>query len=721
MKNEIAVTRTATNTIEGNVSKLEKEKLEQDILIESMQANLKRLEQRCELFEAQRLAQAKQTKLARETLAQAANDMEAVNFEKKQLAQQWKSSLVAMARRDEALHATEEAVKELQERQLTLQGEIEGYRRGLKAEEDKATALARVSEKLDQDAKLVARQIQEKRHRGESLKEVIATHQGEIDRAQELERREAALRRKLEAESLELDRSIVKVNNSIHKMEAQLLDRVSEQMTLDKSVQKTKQATEQLRADIREQGMQSAMLQNEATKTQLNILYTTSHNTKLRETLNSLDDELQRKGLMIEKLELEIRRRNNEIEKQTVIVDRLNRQYDKITANMEDENTGPLEATIANLTKEVNSKQDEGQKLQRQWIGFQTELVDVVGQNNAVAEQVQQLKCEHAVLLQKRSRLDGQLHQHQQEIKHLNIQISSMHNEMTRLNKQIARNSTLQCALTQDNVDLETDIVSNLKALEGEASRMESNIDASKIEKQEILTSTFQAEAQVMLWERKIQLERETQATLDANADDATTNSMKVEVHRKAVRYDQLMKQQQKLVGDMGRAIDKRSFIEDRALAQAKKPSIPTEAALENAIRGLRQQVRQHERAAKASSDHIVQMQAEQVTIQCDINQRCSRMTELRSEDKRLSVELDVASKDRTKLLLRRRKLQRQSKHYEDLEAGKYRPIGTSDEVRKAIGKVEGQREKITSLVDTIKTELPHLSGEVCHIECMLE
>jgi hypothetical protein len=38
-------------------------------------------------------------------------------------------------------------------------------------------------------------------------------------------------------------------------------------------------------------------------------------------------------------------------------------------------NTGPLEATIHNLGKDIEAKGREGQDLQRRWITRQTELV----------------------------------------------------------------------------------------------------------------------------------------------------------------------------------------------------------------------------------------------------------------------------------------------------------------------------------------------------------
>lgn len=87
--------------------------------------------------------------------------------------------------------------------------------------------------------------------------------------------------------------------------------------------------------------------------------------------------------------QIEIRRRNDEVEKKTKEVDRLNKAYDKLTAAVVDENMGPLEATIANITKEIVAKSAEAKDLQRAWVTCQTELVGLINDNNGLAEKVQ--------------------------------------------------------------------------------------------------------------------------------------------------------------------------------------------------------------------------------------------------------------------------------------------------------------------------------------------
>jgi len=57
--------------------------------------------------------------------------MEGVHFEKKQLLAQWRSSLSAIQRRDEALAAVQDAIRQQQEQELAINTEMAGYRKDL--------------------------------------------------------------------------------------------------------------------------------------------------------------------------------------------------------------------------------------------------------------------------------------------------------------------------------------------------------------------------------------------------------------------------------------------------------------------------------------------------------------------------------------------------------------------------------------------------------------
>merc|ERR550514_2282569 len=137
MKSEIAVTRRATYKAEESITALESGKRSQDTLIDSLNERLRRAQEELAQNEAQLLAQRGETTAAAITLKEAATEMEAINFERKQLLQQWKSALIGMQRRDEALQATEDALLKQREQEMALDAEISGVKRAIQGEEER--------------------------------------------------------------------------------------------------------------------------------------------------------------------------------------------------------------------------------------------------------------------------------------------------------------------------------------------------------------------------------------------------------------------------------------------------------------------------------------------------------------------------------------------------------------------------------------------------------
>lgn len=96
----------ATYAAEQSVQRLEKGKKDQDLLIDHLHQQVRTQEQQIAIYTQQFENQQRETRAAREMLAEAQAEMEGVHFEKKQLTAQWQSSLIATQRRDEALRVS---------------------------------------------------------------------------------------------------------------------------------------------------------------------------------------------------------------------------------------------------------------------------------------------------------------------------------------------------------------------------------------------------------------------------------------------------------------------------------------------------------------------------------------------------------------------------------------------------------------------------------------
>ena len=64
-----------------------------------------------------------------------------------------------------------------------------------------------------------------------------------------------------------------------------------------------------------------------------------------------------------------------------------------------------------------------------------------------------------------------------------------------------------------------------------------------------------------MLWEKKIQLARETQAALDPNIGATEIKEMTAEIHRMKLRHESLLKLQEKMIAEMEKCVYRRESI----------------------------------------------------------------------------------------------------------------------------------------------------------------
>ncbi|KAK9829105.1 hypothetical protein WJX72_003917 [[Myrmecia] bisecta] len=711
MKNEIAVTRRATYAAEESVQRKEKQKKDQDLLIDNMHQQIKLQQHQLELYSAQFEAQQRETRAARETLADAAVEMENIHHEKKQLAAQWQSSLIAMQRRDEALKATEEAIRQQYEQERSIENEVQAYRKDIVKTQVKNEQLTAVLRKVEGEAQYLQTQNDTSKEKQEALQVTY----GKLQRS--LESTEADLNRSrqeakvLESERLAVDKAYVKISGDIKELEQQILGVLSNQTTSEKSSNKTAKDTQGLRQQVYDREMAAVQLQNELAKLEVDILNTESHNDRLVETLKLMDAELHDKMAVIGKYEADLKRRTDEIEKKTKEVDLLNRKYEKLVANMDPgENTGPLEATINNLNREIVRKGEEGRVLQRRWVGWQTELVGLQIENNKLAETLQRLKSEHTVMFQKRQRLNQQQEFVLREVKELDKGMAHLHTDMARFNALIANNVQLREALANDTFILEKQVVNELKDLELEAAKLTSQIEGARGEKRDVLARVVDTERAVLLWERKLQLEAEMAEVMDPTVGTDVVGAMRKEIHRMTLRLTELARMQERLIQEMERCIAKRDTItfKGRAATSKRTPEV-TETVLKKALGELERSVRDTKREARATDERLAQLDEERNQLADEVAASTGRCQELQQAEERLRAALDTMQNEKYKALVVTAAKQKVVKHLEQILSGTYKFRADPAQIDAELTKASQKQEKLRAAIEAFHASLPHL------------
>jgi len=142
---------------------------------------------------------------------------------------------------------------------------------------------------------------------------------------------------------------------------------------------------------------------------------------------------------------------------------------------------------------------------------------------------------------------------------------------MNKLNELKYRHKFATVNLQDTNFNIEIQFKQKLKELENESFRFENQITQLKEEKADILGEIVEAERQILLWERKITIEKEMQETLDPTIGQKELVAMKKEIHRMELRYDVLRKKQEAQIQQMEQLVFKRETIQLKYLPKVEK------------------------------------------------------------------------------------------------------------------------------------------------------
>jgi len=433
-----------------------------------------------------------------------------------------------------------------------------------------------------------------------------------------------------------------------------------------------------------------------------------------------LEKELQSRDTLIEKMQVDIRRRHDEIERKQKILDSLNRQFDAIIAaqgNDEGEHVGPLEATINNLSKSITQKSQENDALQREWIRLQTELVNSKNYTHEVEESIRELRAQCTILTQKRNRMLASTKQQREEIALLERNTQALHLEMKKLNTLAHKNAAAQESAANDTFNLENDLVKRLQERKREAVTLESKIDAIRLAKADILAEILEAERQVMFWEKKIQLAKETQKALDPTIGKEDINKMKREIYIMEQRLGNLQREQRRKVEEMQKLVDHRDVLRTKGAA--------VQAASKNGMKGttkvtvakenqrLATELNEKKGEAQMKERQIKECLANTEATSLEVEKVVAETAKLNEELAHAQHTIDLRAQERARALDDKARKQRTLQRYHNAEKGMYNLAMKPEEVEQEKRALDMKKRALVVAMQHLSQEYPMMAAEL--------
>ena len=171
VKSEIAVTKRVTYVAEKSMQTLEKHKQTQDLYVDKLNAQIRKLQEQLSLNKGQIENQIKETVDANAVVQDTVRELELIVVEKKQLMVQWKSSLAGLSRRDEALSQAQQTLAAAESAVHDYDVEIEATRRNIQLEQQQHETLVSMRDKLENELQWVEENLTKMRQEREQLQE----------------------------------------------------------------------------------------------------------------------------------------------------------------------------------------------------------------------------------------------------------------------------------------------------------------------------------------------------------------------------------------------------------------------------------------------------------------------------------------------------------------------------------------------------------------------
>jgi len=705
---QVAVIRRETYKSEQSATETELSKQEQDMYIDRLTNQIKTLHSEMELLEAQIQAQRIESKTARDALLQSSLEMEKINFERNQLIQDWKSSLIGIKLRSKTLSDLEAASSKQEETIRALQNEQNGIKAQIKDQQELNERNRGLQNKIQNRIQFLKNKIEQTKESREKLQETLKGLYSLIAEKEAYISRLIIDRNSAKGEYKLSQKGANEISNRIHEIEDQIIAHVTDQSNLKRDAIAAQSMIQRIREQIEQKDRELSDIQNEVMRLQIDHLNIGEQCQKFERALKDIVEELQAKDNLIAQYESQIRRNNVEIEKRQSEVDKLNRRYDDLVSAQNGEEYGPLERKIRQIQSKIQQTEEAAQENQALWLKKQTELVNLQKSCDEVENANVSQQAHIAVLSRKRDRTRNFLTQTEREIEKLQIQIRLLQREMSRLGEQLSSSVGAGSNLVEGNVNFEAEILEVLRRKEEEAAFAERQIEEVANKREELAEELMETEKSIMMWEKKLQLAREMKEALDPNYGASELKAMKKEVSRMELRLNQIKKQQENIVKEMEFALKRRKTIADRGAVQKRLNKDKTRADVVKGITELKRQAKHLNNETGQFDKNIEQDVEVQRELGAEIEQLAHIMRE--SQLKKAEIEVSIKNEEKSKLLHQTRleKLHQKSRLFQNTSQKTL--LKSTDAFESSFANVKHQESQLISLLDSLSNEFPHLA-----------
>ncbi|XP_068444609.1 coiled-coil domain-containing protein 40 isoform X2 [Clinocottus analis] len=704
LRSNVKVMKNAKYKAGVEKNQAENQKLKQDFYVECLTKDLERLTQQTAMYEAQTSAQTEETQAARDAHSEAEMEMESLMMTRKQLLQQWSSSLIGMKRRDEAFGAMQEAMRTVEHQVILLNSEIEGFKRSITEEQERNETLTMQLNWSQMEVATSKKLISQKQAQQEALQ---AHYSSCLRSLKETERTLASLSKDISNHHVEVNdqRKQLEKGSALRlETEEKIMTHIQQELTHNKAAKYSKRLTSRI-ATLKKQKLSRLwQLENDEVTLELESIEVSQHLDSMTHDQEAIDEEIAKYNKLMTSHQTKISSFGTLISQKHATIANYNGKIYEITARTGREDLSPMQIQMETLMTQIQELAANIKSDQQLWMKRQGTLVELTQEIETNSRDMLKLQIKYTGMQQKKLCLESQIEVEHREEMELDKNVKILRGDLLKLNTLLSKNGELSQALEQNHLMIETEFLHRLKEAERQAIEMHMKHENTQEEKERILNSLVEAERQIMLWEKKTQLIKETRSALSSEVGHRDVQLMKTEIHRMEVRLNQLMKQQERLLRESEATVDRReTIVLRRETIVHSSNRRTTKGELHRITQGLQRKIQDTHKHVAECEQVIMELKKSQDSLSNMLAQQKQHLIELCGTSYVLDPDFGNLHDTKDRNLAHLVALQSRSKKLKSVCEGSYKALSTSESIG---GAVQSQMERV------------HAAGTILHRVC---
>ncbi|KAL9925049.1 lethal (2) 41Ab [Glossina fuscipes fuscipes] len=636
---------------------LSEEKRKSDLLFYHLDLEVKRSEKELEMVQNDVKDMEEANNVLKQSVSAANADLEILENEHKHLTQAWSEVIVAIAQRDRIFNEANECLncsKEKETIKLRVSG-IQAIKKQIKNE-------LLVSERLEVFKKHLTEEMTQLRKDCKTQSDILLGLEAKLMEIPNLlDKTEADLNEakregtELETKIRRLQWVIDKWNNKKYELEEAILKLAQDQLINDKASGYRLKLIRNAQEKRRSMELALAQAQNQLANTLLEIDRFKGSNARLGVENEQLKENLKQLELHADEINNEIKKIQDQTDLKTIRLEKLMKQFDEISHPK-----GEIETTIdvkiilryisqiQQMEKSIQSVEQQTREGQEFWIMLQNHFINLSQKRNNQLNQTQMTRKQLSIIKQKSLKIDQDLENAENTSRELTRELRLYESKLELLNQKISKRRQKH-QFEENECQLEHgELLEKLKTNEMNVLNLEEEINELHKEIGRYKDIVLDKHRECLSWETKYKLIEETlRWRKDESALESELGTMRNEIHRMEIRYQQLKRTQEKLIIDLEHAVMHREQI---FMVATIKTNIESQEhrlkqsnqSLEQKLIAMRRKLKQTRRDLKQLAEHqIIDAQHERQQIKDDIKRLHAEMEQEAAEDKKTLQEIE--------------------------------------------------------------------------------